>query len=148
MFCLFFDSVVSSLLLTTNLHLCKKNSSVSSQSRVDELTIMMYVCVHYPNHAVARQSLHSTFILPKIMVLSYKPFPGLCDNDFTPVLLISLLIPLKTNPLQNCPAPAIIHRGRVCFFSLRFALKMISSFSKKLCLTHHIIELEVWMKAG
>lgn len=65
----------------------------------------------------SRQSLLSTFILPKFKVLSYKPFPGLSDNDLTPILLFSPLIPLKINPLQNCPAHAIIHRGRVRVYS-------------------------------
>lgn len=73
----------------------------------------------------------------------YKTFPGLSDNDFTPSLLVSSLIPLKINPLQNCPAHAIIVAG--CFF---FFFVSISNYPKKLCLWHHIIQVEVWMGGG
>lgn len=81
----------------------------------------------------SRQSLLSTFILPKLKVFSYKPFPGLSDNDLTPILLFPPLIPLKINPLQNCPAHAIIHRGRVFFFLL--ASKW-SPITPKSCVCH------------
>lgn len=96
-----------------------------SWSCTDELTVMMYVYVHYPNHTITRQSLllhlHSAETLPlRPAVSAYKPFPGLSDSDFTPALPVSPLITLKINPLQNCPAHAIIvtQRQSVFFSSL------------------------------
>lgn len=50
------------------------------------------------------------------------------------------MILLKINPLQNCPAHAIIHRGYGVFF-FPFALKMISNF-----VTSH--QRAKWMEGG
>jgi len=95
----------------------------SSQSWEDELTIMMYVHVHYiictaVDKASSPPSSCRSFA-PQTQVSPYKPFPGLSDNDLTPTLLVSSLMTLKINPLQSCPAHVIV-------------VKMISNYPKKL----------------
>lgn len=84
----------------------------SSQSWEDELTIMMYVHVHYiictaVDKASSPPSSCRSFA-PQTQVSPYKPFPGLSDNDLTPTLLVSSLMTLKINPLQSCPAHVIV----------------------------------------
>lgn len=51
------------------------------------------------------------------------------------------MIPLKINPLQNCPAHAIIHKGMECFWSV-----LHSKWSP--ILSHHINKWNGWREAG
>lgn len=74
---------------------------------------MTYVYIHY--HHTKPLHLHPGEILPwRIKVSAYKPFPGICDTDFTPAFLYLFDTPEKKNPLHNCPVQAITEVG---FFS-------------------------------